>query len=428
MPGPEFDARLPQTTYSFEIEFLVAQELPGVNYDSTFKDFHGRRDEMPWACPADANDPYETILTAVRGLLLKYGHPVAICGDSSAQQSFTAYDPWRASQREIRQYITADDQWWHVEPSVTTYAKRGSPQMYEWFGVRVRSPMSQSRTFMTNKMESPTEWILEVLTKGLVLHLNSTCRFNVQVRPLSEDITLVHMKKLVTLVMVLERELLERLCPNSFGRLHPHVRTLAAHSRTASLIWHGSGELTLPKDPLGSAVTTLHLPQLHNKEALARLQFLWQVQSFEDLAAALRTITGEDASFAIHPTGGPFGTPIFQFRYALWHPFGQLDASKHWIELSTKLLQTSMWQSPVFKKKITLLDGMIYNFAGSNDPPTHRWRTLLALLDLEKWSDSWEVIISQYKDGQRLAARSLDKQKLLHEELKADGQREKPTA
>lgn len=119
--------------------------------------------------------------------------------------------------------------------------------------------------------------------------------------------------------------------------------------------------------------------------------------------------------------------PIFEFRYSLWHPFGQLDASKHWIELSVKLLQTSMWNSPIFKKNVTLLDGMIYNFWGSNEPPTYRWKALLAILDLEKWSESWEVIIGQYKDGQRLAARSLDKQKLLHKELKADGQRKTTT-
>ncbi|ETS03877.1 hypothetical protein M419DRAFT_74551 [Trichoderma reesei RUT C-30] len=420
---PEYDDRLPQTTYSFEVEFLVAQELPGFNYDSTFNEYHGRREELPWACPADAKDPYETILNEVRGLLLKYGQPVAICEDSSDQQPYAAaYDP-----RKARQYLTADDEWWHVEPSVTTYAKRDSPQMYEWFGVRVRSPASQSRTIVDNEIESPTDWILGVLTKGLVMHLNSTCRFNVRVRPLSEDISPVHVKKLVTLVWVLERELLERLCSSSYGRPHPHVRTLSAHSRVASHIWHGSGEKSPPNDPLGSVVTTLHLPQLHNKEVLARLQFLWQMQSLEDLAAALRTTTGEATSFAIQPTGGPFGMPIFEFRYSLWHPFGQLDASKHWIELSVKLLQTSMWNSPIFKKNVTLLDGMIYNFWGSNEPPTYRWKALLAILDLEKWSESWEVIIGQYKDGQRLAARSLDKQKLLHKELKADGQRKTTT-
>lgn len=413
MPRPEPDDRLPQTTYSFEIEFLVAQELPGVNYDSTFNDFHGHRDELPWACPAEAKDPYNTILQEVEGLLLKYEQPVASFENSSAERGSL-----RSSQRAPDPDAT--DEFWYVVPSVNTYAKRDSPQMYEWYGVQLRSPTYHSKVFVDKDIDSPTEWILDVLRKGLVLHLNSTCRFSVQVRPLSESITLVHAKKLVTLVWVLEQELLERLCSDSFGRLQPHVRTLEAYSRVASLIWHGSGEASPPKDPLNSAVTILYLPKLHNKELQARLQFLWQIQSLKDLDAALRTTTGRATSFAIWPTDGPFGTPIFEFRYALWHPFGQLDASRHWIELSAKLLQTSMSNSQIFKKDVSALDGMIHGFSENNVPPTVRWKSLLSLLGLEKWSDSWEVIISEYKGGQRLATRSLDRQKLLHEELKAE--------
>ncbi|PTB65246.1 hypothetical protein BBK36DRAFT_1204634 [Trichoderma citrinoviride] len=413
MPRPELDYRFPQTTYSFEIECLVAQELPGFNYDSTLNYFHGSCDALPWACPADEKDPYQAILEGVKELLLRYGQPVANGANVSAPQPYAGDASYRP------------DELWHVEPSVTTYAKRDSPQMYEWFGVRLRSPTYQSKIFVANDIESPTEWILDVLRKSLVIHLNSTCRFNVQVRPLTEAVSLLHVKKLVTLVWVLEKELFERLSPNSYGRLHPHVRTLEAHSRVASLIWHGSGERSPQKDPLNSAVTNLHLPDLQNKELLARLQFLWQMQSLDDLVAALRTTTGQDTSLAIRPTGGPFDTPIFEFRYALWHPFGQLDASKHWIELSSKLVQTSLVNASTFKRNVTLLDGMIYNSSKSDTPPTLRWRALLAIMDLEKWSDSWEFIISQYKDGQRLAARSLDKQKLLHEELKkADGEME----
>lgn len=417
MPRPEPDHRLPQTTYSFEIEFLVAQELPGINYSSTFDARNGPDDALPWACPADETDPYETILEAVKKLLSESGQPVASCARQA--QLGHMYGPL--------QYLGsfpsagAIDEYWHVEPSDTAYAKRDSPQMYAWFGVRLRSPSYHSQIFVVQDMESPTDWILNVLKKGLVVHLNSTCRFNVLVRPLSEDMTVVHAKKLITLVWVLEKELLERLAPNSYGRLHPHVRTLQAHSRVAGLIWHGSGEGSPPQDPLNLAVANLHLPNLHNQELLARLQFLWRVQTFEGLAAALRETTDQATSFAIRPTGGPFGTPVFEFRYALWHPFGQLDASKHWIELASKLLQTSMWNCQVFKKNIVLLDGMTHGFAGSNVPPTVRWRRLMSTLGLESWVDSWEIIISQYKDGQRLAVRSLDKQKLLREELKADG-------
>ncbi|KAL6859234.1 hypothetical protein J3F83DRAFT_749470 [Trichoderma novae-zelandiae] len=293
--------------------------------------------------------------------------------------------------------------------------------MYEWFGVRLCSPATLTRSLVEKETGSLTEWILDVLSRGLVIHLNSTCRFNVRVRPLCVPISLVNAKKMVTMVWVLEKELLERLCPNSYGRLHPHVQTLEAHSRVAGLVWHGSGEQSPREDPLNSAVMKLHLPTLHNKELLARLQFLWQMQSLEGLASALLATTGQATSFAVWPTGGPYCTPVFEFRYALWHPFGQLDASKHWIELSMKLAKLCMKDSQIFKKDISILDNTIHAFSESNASPTLRWKTLLLTLGLEKLSDSWEVIINQYKDGQRLAARSLDKQKLLlHEALKAD--------
>ncbi|KAH6603552.1 hypothetical protein Trco_008327 [Trichoderma cornu-damae] len=392
--------------YSLEIEFLVAQELPGIHYQYASDGTDDSLVQQPWVCPAEEPDPYAAILDECKELLIKNDQSVAICEDPSARETSTVY-----FFNDVGSHPD-DTKCWTVEPSVTTYAKRHSPQTYEWFGVRLGSPPFPESELKDE--DSAVKWVLGALRLGLLIHVNSTCRFNVHIKPLRAPFSLLSSKKLTTLVWVLEKELLERVAPNSYGLPFPHVRTLETCSRISSLVWHGSGGRCRPEDPLRAAIMEHHLPNLHNKDLLARLRFVWETSSLAELANGLTGTNGEPASFAIRPAESPSDSPTFEFRYALWHPYSQLDASSYWIELSMRLLKATARSADKFKQYISQIDHLVEGFSANNMAPADRWKTLLSTLGLsEEWSTPWEMIIDQYKNGRQLATRLIDKQSFL---------------
>ncbi|KAM0264939.1 hypothetical protein ACHAQJ_000455 [Trichoderma viride] len=392
--------------YSFEMEFLVAQELPGINYEEPSDNLKNAFVKHPWVCPVEETDPYTAILDECKDLLMKAGQSVAVCEDPSARETSTAYffQKFGARPQEL--------EYWLLEPSATAYAKRYSPQSHEWFGVRLRSPFYREAELRNEK--SVVKWVLGAMRAGLLIHVNSTCRFNVHVKPLITPFSLLAAKKLTTLVWVLEKELLKRVAPNSHGLSFPHVRSLETCSRISSLVWHGSGGRSRPEDPLRAAIMEHHLPDIHNKDLLARLQFVWETSSLTELANGLIGTNGEPTSFAIQLPGNTPDGPTFEFRYALWHPYGRLDVSNYWIELSIRLVKATARSADKFKQYITQLDYLIQGFSVNNMPPADRWKTLLSTLEFtEEWSSPWEEIIEQYKTGRQLAPRWINKQPFL---------------
>jgi hypothetical protein len=392
--------------YSFEMEFLVAQELPGFNYEDASDNFKDVFVKYPWVCPVGETDPYTAILDECKDILMKAGQSVAVCEDPSARETSTVYFFQKFGAR------LQGLEYWLLEPSATAYAKRYSPQTHEWFGVRLRSPFYQEAE-LHNK-NSMVKWVLAAVRAGLSIHVNSTCRFNVHIKPLIAPFSLLAAKKLTTLVWVLEKELLKRVAPNSHGLSFPHVRSLETCSRISSLVWHGSGGRSRPEDPLRAAIMEHHLPDLHNKDLLARLQFVWETSSLAELANGLVGTNGEPTSFAIRLPGATLDGPTFEFRYALWHPYSKLDVSNYWIELSMCLVKATARSTDKFKQYITQLDQLIQGFSINNMPPTDRWKTLLSTLEFtEEWSAPWEKIIEQYKNGRQLAPQWINKQLFL---------------
>ncbi|KAL6802519.1 hypothetical protein GGI42DRAFT_27675 [Trichoderma sp. SZMC 28013] len=394
--------------YSFVIEFMVGQETPEFVYDSPSED---SSDENPptlrlWACPMTEEDPSAVILDKCKDLLVRQGESVAICRDPSSPDTTMAYFP-----QEDGPPMGLGGHW-SIEPSVTTYSRRHSPEVYEWFGVRLRSPTYRELE-LVDKM-TPVQWILTLLRATLVIHLNSTCRFNVHVKPALMPITLLTAKKMTTLVWVLEKELLERVCPNSYGLPYPHVKTLETCSRISSLVWYGSGGRSRQQDPLRAAISKQHLPDLRNMDLLTRLELVWDAGSSDELAKGLFGTNGAATSFAIRPAEKYAHGPTFEFRYGLWHPYPDLDASEYWIKLSIELLRTTARSADSFKQYISQLDDLIHGFSVNSTPPTHRWKALLSTLGLtEEWSAPWEAIVEHYKAGHRLAYRWIDRQMFL---------------
>ncbi|KAL6690833.1 hypothetical protein J3F84DRAFT_176893 [Trichoderma pleuroticola] len=397
--------------YSFVIEFMVGQETPEFDYDSSSEsssDEHPRGSRPPrlWACPVNKKDPSAAILDKCKDLLVIRGESVAICGDPSSPDTTIAY-------------FSEDDGppmglggHWFIEPSVTTYSRRHSPESYEWYGVRLRSPTYRELE-LVDRM-TPVQWILALFRSTLVIHVNSTCRFSVHVKPALMPISLLTAKKMTTLVWVLEKELLERVCPNSYGLPYPHVKTLETCSRISSLVWYGSGGRSRQQDPLRAAISKQHLPDLRNMDLLTRLELVWDAGSSDELAKGLLGTNGDATSFAIRPVGKYAHGPTFEFRYSLWHPYQDLDASQYWIELSIHLLRATARNADSFKQYISQLDDLIHGFSVNSTPATHRWKALLSTLGLtEEWSAPWEAIVEHYKNGHRLAYRWIDRQEFL---------------
>ncbi|KAL7905392.1 hypothetical protein GGI35DRAFT_136661 [Trichoderma velutinum] len=402
--------------YSFVIEFMVAQETPDFDYtspsensdseSSTSENPQDSQVQKPWACPAEEEDPSAAILDMCKDLLVREGESVAICRDpSSPDTTITYFSPENGPPMGLGGH-------WFAEPSVTTYARRHSPEEYEWYGVRLRSPTYRELGLM-NRV-NPVQWILVLLRSGLIIHLNSTCRFNVHVKPALMPISLLTAKKMTTIVWVLEKELLERVCPNSYGLPYPHVKTLETCSRISSLVWYGSGGRSRQQDPLRAAISKQHLPDLRNMDLLTRLELLWDASSTEELAKGLLGTNGDATSFSIRPAGKYSHGPTFEFRYSLWHPYSDLDASQYWIDLSIHLLRATARNADRFKQYISQLDDLIYGFSVNSTPSAHRWKALLSTLGLtEEWSAPWEVIVDHYKNGKRLAYRLIDRQRFL---------------
>ncbi|EHK21417.1 uncharacterized protein TRIVIDRAFT_209435 [Trichoderma virens Gv29-8] len=392
--------------YSFTIEFMVAQELPDFDYSSGTEEPQDSRFENLWVCPAEEQDPCTAILGRCRDLLTNENEAVAVCEDPSAPDTTVTY-----FSREDGPPMGLGGHWF-IEPSPTTYSRRHSPRMYEWYGVRLRSPTYRELDLM-NRMR-PVKWILGLLREALVIHVNSTCRFNVHVKPALTPISLLTAKKLTTLVWVLEKELLERVCPNSYGLPYPHVKTLETCSRIASMVWYGSGGRVRQQDPLRAAISKQHLPQLRDMDLLTRLELVWDANSTEELAKGLLGTNGAATSFAIPPAGKYSHGPTFEFRYSLWHPYDQLDVSAYWIELSIRLLRATARNGDKFKQYISQLDDLIHGFSVNSTPAADRWKALSSTLGLtEEWSAPLETIVEHYKNGQRLAYRWIDRQEFL---------------
>ncbi|KOS20959.1 hypothetical protein ESCO_004382 [Escovopsis weberi] len=400
--------------YCFEIQFLVAKERSDLDYSNMDDDRSDISDndisQLRWVCPADEKDPLRAILNRCKNLLLQNNEPVTICYDPAYPDiDLRVFDAEMAENPDRLGH-------WHLEPCSTARVKKGGPPEYDWFGIRLRSPL-----YPETELENPAstvKWALGALRMGVTMHVNSTCRFNVRVQPDDGPMTLLAAKKLTTLVWVVERDLLLRLCPSSQGVHWRHVKPIDSHSRIAAARWKGHVESTRPEDPLRAGIMDQYLPPLHDKVVQERLHDVWAAASTRELAKALCCNDGSPASFAIlappdEPAAGSAGGPAAEFRYALWHPYSTLDASHYWIQLAVSLFKATAHGSFDFKDYVRAIDRIIKGFV-SGVAPSARWKILLDKLHLsEDWATPWERIVDEYKDGRLLGYPSIDRHPVL---------------
>ncbi|KAK5994596.1 hypothetical protein PT974_05075 [Cladobotryum mycophilum] len=346
--------------YCFEIEFLVAKQRP-------------------------EDDPYFAILDRCKDLLVQNNEPVIICCDPD-------YDLTQRSRFNSEESGDSDRfGYWNLAPSNTARTKKGAPPEYDCL-----------------------KWALAALRMGLTMHVNSTCRFSVHIEPEGGPLTLLAAKKLTTLVWILEKELLLRLCPNSQGVPLRHVKPIDTRSRIALAHWKGQVETSRPQDPLRAGIMDQYLPPLHDNITHERLHVVWGAATLQELSKGLCCDDGSPSSFAINiyddDALNGIDPPTVEFRYALWHPYQQLDASNYWIRLAINIFKATAYEGFEFKRYIESIDRTIKGFA-RGVPSSSRWKILLDKLQLsEDWAGPWEKIVDEYKDGRFLGYPSIDRQ------------------
>lgn len=391
--------------YYFELGFLVAKERENFNYDEDDSDFDSDDSslcQVRWACPHDAQDAHLEILHECASAFTKNSEEVIILQDENEQLD--------------REFDSPESLSWIIQPSDIAVARAGCPPEYEWIGMKVTSPLKTEYDMRDER--SNIKWCLAALRMAVRLHVNSTCQFNLFIRPNSGRFELVHAKKLTTLVWLLERELMLRLCPEAgllgSGRPSP----MASNAAIAKLSPEEMVNYPID-DPLLSAIANQHIPRLHEAGMVDRLKRIWGCGDIEHLDTALRHIDGHPLTFAFELSRQKIAdddskeelvASAAAFRYALWHPYDDLDASLYWGRLILCLGHVIELDSKKFKKLIETLDGLIEGFEDNSVEADSRWRILLDHLGLsEAWSDSWGEIIQEYSPGGKLSPEEIDK-------------------
>ncbi|PHH86574.1 hypothetical protein CDD83_10045 [Cordyceps sp. RAO-2017] len=393
--------------YCFEMEFMVAKERPGLEYseqtDSSDSDgsflCHPR-----WSCPADVHNHYPEILHECKAVFTKNNEPVVVRSDPESVASLI----WTPR--------TTDS--WILRPSVHAVPHEGSPSEYEWFGVKLRSPLFPEYE-LTNP-ESTVKWCLGALRMALRIHVNSTCAFNVIVQASGPGIGLTHFKKLATVVWLTEPEMLARLGTGLDIDPSKRMRSVTRHSRVAKAPIEGVQQ-SRPRDAELASAMDSHVPEFHDAVVQEKVQRLWACQDLPQLVGALRDSDGRPLAFSLHepPSRNALGEPtdtacLAVFRYALWHPYDDLDVSYFWTQLALKICRVMETNRERYQRSARSTDEIIQGFKTKNVEGSSRWKILMDLFRLgEDWYTPWSNIIDEYRRGGKLSPRALDQQSWL---------------
>lgn len=333
----------------FEIEFLVAKERADSPFSDTASDSDssdGKYNQKKWICPHDEQDEYKAILNECAAILEQNGQEVMTCRTQEEQDEY---------EQELLQNDAGIFNDWVLTRSDNAEAKEGSSLDYEWFGVKLRSPMLNEADFFED--DPMPMLMLGALRMGVLIHVNSSCGLNIFAKPGPGPMSPVLAKKVTTLVWVTEEEMLRHLCPAR------NVCTLRENSRITLAPRDEAGEI-LHRDIVTKHITKEHLPQVRNPRDQTLLCHIWQTDTLNGVRNYLLSRDDKDVAFKIHmyddeDNDDPPELPTFEFRYALWHPYDNLDTTQYWIRLCIKYIRAAKLQPHKFKHLVGKLDRMV---------------------------------------------------------------------
>lgn len=390
--------------YGIEVEFLVAQRLDSTQYSALDTEQDSDQDHSKplrpalWSCPADSPNALQTILIFCKNFLVQLGDAVKIYSTPDDDSPTLGEFNMLAAGASPRFGS------WSLAPSSSARPLPGLPDDYTWIGIKLRTPLYSESELSSRP--SHIQWVLGVLRTKMRMAVNSSCGIRVVLQPDVHPLNLLMAKKLASLVWVLEKELLARLCP-----IHDCKNACRAVSRFATQAPDGVVE-SRPADPLTAGIMDQNMPRLIDMRTRVQLHHIWSQESLESLDKGLQVRNDNEgrspSAFGVRSFAGTEDNPVLEFQYGLWHPYETVDTADNWMRLSIALLRATQLSPVHFRGFIGSLDGIIHGWEEDSTEGS-LWEVLLSRLGV---SDSvisdWKRISNEYADGGMLAKDGLD--------------------
>lgn len=381
--------------FAFEVEFLVPQKREGVKYEK-----HPYRDPdvtpFQWACRAADDDAYPRILSLCVQVLQR-NVTGTIRQHLGREVSTLEWDPFEAKC-------------WILRPSTYAQSRDAVLDEYKWHGVKLRSPVLSLDRLDFWKMEIDTG--IASLRVALKLHVNSTCPFNVLVRPRGRSLGLIAIKKLVTLLWLLERGLFLPLW---------HRRDHDPAGRPAPVTTHSTVAVSPPSwaersQPAGATAIAmdLNVPKLQDGATREKVQRLWACETFTELSRALCGLNGRRLAFSLHKVpamdyAGKWREPdtVVMFQYGIWHPYWGIDAFGSWLYLVRLTCRMIRMADDGFRHLLERIEHRVESFKATRHG--RLWAQLLGEIGAELSQYTvWEKVIHEYRLGGMLSLEQID--------------------
>ncbi|KHN97539.1 uncharacterized protein MAM_04554 [Metarhizium album ARSEF 1941] len=379
-----------------EVEFLVAVEKEGHSYNATASEIDTQNtssQRQKWACPSQADDPSIEVLHQCKAVLSRDNNSVII----RHNEAHLTERSWQSARFDS----------WIVQPSHSSFASSSSPKQYDWSGVKLRSPLIHEPRLKGGDPSSlPVGRCVEALRSAVLIHVNSTCRFSISLRPRG-GFTLVQAKKLATLVWLTERDLLVPLRHLSGDAVVVCPRPVTTTSLTA-VSRHGQTDVGKTLDPLLEGIMKSHLPTgLKDAVAQGCLQKLWACPDLAHLSRALRDRHHSALAFALYvhdddeaEDSSTSRCAVASFRCALWHPRLGLDVSPQWTDLVLAFGRAMSLTSEPFRSLVAEMDEINrIGRTGGVETACHRTRLMKALGVDDARCAEWEGILTDCRNG-----------------------------
>ncbi|RSL80271.1 hypothetical protein CEP51_006711 [Fusarium floridanum] len=429
--------------WSVEVDFLVAKEKPGQTYTA---EADGR---IRWACPAAETNPTEACVEhcaehLARTLISKpcVQGGVAYKNDNTASDdlAFTIEKPVKGEEPTGADHRMA---YWLFTPARNAVATSDSPGDYDWVGVRLRCPYTSLLSILPGdrygdqdlgrgsaqpgmapispfrgKIEMET--VLDLLRASIKMHSNSTCQLRVYMNLEPEGFDLTDAKKALTMVWLLEPELLLALRPDTKDPKLSHYVPITKSSniamRPSKFLQEGSITqdecewilaLSRPLFPVEGEIMDNHIPQLKNQLLQERIHMIWSAVTLPELSGMLKNTAGE---MTVALDLAPDTKPKLVFRYGLWHP--QREAMQYWLHLFGRLFLFSVASDAKrFRTAVTSIEEKIAEV--ENMDPKDRMQAMLTHSFDHALSHYWSALKGAEQSGGCLSPSALDCQGIL---------------
>ena len=267
---------------------------------------------------------------------------------------------------------------------------RTTPEGYNWVGMELNSPIFTGPTELDEGI-SKLRQVLDELRGNLKIWINSNCGLHIHVGDSDKDLSLDVVKRVASLVYLLEEPLLLNLC-HSIRQTSPHAAMISLDSRIAKEPWPGLIELD------GEA--GMHIKELRNLKQLLKnrpkagsktinaIHRIWAEPTISNLRAALRKhVQGGGPSSRCGLSISEFNT--IEFRY----PEASFDTEfiSRWAMLVRHIFSIAMRTPSAFGEILYRVYELVTR------PETPRWPALSAAIGFNVHSDKWQDRMRMYK-------------------------------